>query len=82
VRDGTQNQLKIQKESGIRSRTRANYRKAKRYSLHITGLAEARLEAWLNVVPGALVLVFLLGPDNLGVGVFGAFSFHQVVWEG
>jgi hypothetical protein len=55
--------------------------KVKRYSLHITGLAEARLEAWLNVVPGALVLVFFLGPDNLGVRVFGAFSFHQVVWE-
>lgn len=42
---------------------------------------EQRTETWLDVTPGAHVLVLLLSPDQLGVGVLGYLSLDQIVWE-
>lgn len=60
---------------------RSCHASAAEYSLDVARVVQAGLEARCNVVPCALVLVLLLGPDDFGVRVFGAFSFHQIVWE-
>lgn len=43
---------------------------------------QARLEPGLDVRPGALILVFLLSPEEFGVGILLALLLDQVVWEG
>lgn len=42
---------------------------------------QQRAEPWLDVTPGAHVLVLLLSPDQLRVGVLRYFSLDQVVRE-
>jgi hypothetical protein len=69
-------------QTTVKRRENGTLQATLRYSLDIAGVVQACLEAWLNVVPGALVLVFFLSPDDFSVGIFGAFGFHQVVWEG
>lgn len=51
------------------------------YSRDISGFAERSLEPRADVGPGALVLVLLLRPAELGVRVFGAFVLDKIVRE-
>lgn len=44
--------------------------------LNVAGASQGGVEAGLDVSPCTLVLVFFLRPEDLGIGVFSAFSFH------
>lgn len=48
----------------------------------VAGRVDCGVEAGLNVRPVALVLVFLLGPHQLGVRVLGTLGLDQIVREG
>lgn len=50
-------------------------------SLYMLLVLKHGAEAWLHVGPGAHVLVFLLGPHELGVRVLGHFRLDQIVRE-
>lgn len=59
-----------------------NFKDKSSNSRDIATPAKGGLEPGVDVGPGALVLMLLLGPAELGVGVLGDFLLDQVIGEG